>query len=346
MAVSGGELRVLVVGGSTLERRRLEQLLGSLPGVRVVGAVAEGSEALRQAAELRPDVVLLDIDLPRLGGLGLLRLLRATTPAPVLALSGFTHRTDVFKALEMGAVDFVSRPMRTAEGEQLERYRAELREKLLAAQLARQAGEPGLAVGPRPSLVVGVGASTGGPPAVQRLLESLAEEPSLCLLVCQHMPARFTQAFAERLDRLGAFTVREAREGDELAPGHAFIAPGGHQLVLGRRAGRLVLSTPPPAERDRHAPSVDRLFVSMAEALGHHALGVVLTGMGSDGAAGARAIHQAGGEVWAESEETAVIFGMPQEAMATGAVSRVLRLGEMGPALVERARALSLQRLR
>jgi two-component system, chemotaxis family, protein-glutamate methylesterase/glutaminase len=189
-----------------------------------------------------------------------------------------------------------------------------------------------------PSFVVGIGASTGGPPAVQRLLESLSPEPSMSLLVCQHMPKQFTRAFAERLDRLGPFTVREAQEGDLLAPGHVFIAPGGRQLVVYRQNGQYVLGTPPPTMQDKHAPSVDRLFMSLAEVFGSKTIGVVLTGMGSDGAVGAKVIRKAGGEVWAESEETAVIYGMPQEAVATGAVSRVLPLGEIGPALVELAR--------
>jgi two-component system chemotaxis response regulator CheB len=195
-----------------------------------------------------------------------------------------------------------------------------------------------LAVAGELPLVVAVGASTGGPPAVQRLLEGLAAEPTPCVLVCQHMPSLFTRAFAERLDRLGPFTVTEAYDGDVVQPGHMYIAPGGRHMVLAERGTKLELHTPPPTPLDKYAPSVDRLFTSVAQVLGSRALAVVLTGMGADGAEGAREVARAGGEVWAESEETAVVFGMPGEAIATGAVQRVLRLGEMGPALAALAK--------
>jgi two-component system chemotaxis response regulator CheB len=173
---------------------------------------------------------------------------------------------------------------------------------------------------------------------VQRLLEALAAEPTPCVLVCQHMPSQFTRAFAERLDRIGPFNVAEAKQGDRLLPGQVYIAPGGRHLLLVEQDGQLVLKTQEVSARDRYVPSADRLFASVAKALGAKALAVVLTGMGSDGAVGVREVHEAGGEVWAESEETAIVFGMPQEAIATGVVKRVLPLGEIGPALVALAR--------
>lgn len=334
-------VKVLVVDDSAHNRRLLTELLESLPDVKVVGTAADGNEGLRQVMALHPDVVTLDLEMPRLGGYSFLRLLKSTAPTPVIVISSYAHKTDVFKALELGAFDFIAKPAKPTP-DVLEKLRKELQEKLLAARLVRAEMKP---VKPRPkvtalepSFVVGIGASTGGPPAVQRLLEALSPEPSMCLLVCQHMPKQFTRAFAERLDRLGPFSVREAQEGDVLAPGHVFIAPGGRQLVVYRQNGQYVLGTPPPTMQDKHAPSVDRLFMSLAEVFGAKTVGVVLTGMGADGAMGAKTIRKAGGEVWAESEETAVIYGMPQEAVATGAVSRVLPLGEIGPALVELAR--------
>lgn len=335
-------VKVLVVDDSAHNRRLLTELLESLPDVKVVGTAADGNEGLRQVMALHPDVVTLDLEMPRLGGYSFLRLLKSTAPTPVIVISSYAHKTDVFKALELGAFDFIAKPAKPTP-DVLEKLRKELQEKVLAARLVRAEMKPpakprqkGVAL--EPSFVVGIGASTGGPPAVQRLLESLSPEPSMCLLVCQHMPKQFTRAFAERLDRLGPFTVREAQEGDLLAPGHVFIAPGGRQLVVYRQNGQYVLGTPPPTMQDKHAPSVDRLFMSLAEVFGTKTVGVVLTGMGADGAMGAKSIRKAGGEVWAESEETAVIYGMPQEAVATGAVSRVLPLGEIGPALVELAR--------
>jgi two-component system chemotaxis response regulator CheB len=333
-------VKVLVVDDSAHNRRLLTELLESLPDVKVVGTAVDGNEGLRQVMALHPDVVTLDLEMPRLGGYSFLRLLKSTAPTPVIVISSYAHKTDVFKALELGAFDFIAKPARPTP-DVLEKLRKELQEKVLAARLVRAEMKPvkrPKVMPLEPSFVVGIGASTGGPPAVQRLLESLSPEPSMCLLVCQHMPKQFTRAFAERLDRLGPFSVREAQEGDLLAPGHVFIAPGGRQLVVYRQNGQYVLGTPPPTMQDKHAPSVDRLFMSLAEVFGSKTIGVVLTGMGSDGAMGAKSIRKAGGEVWAESEETAVIYGMPQEAVATGAVSRVLPLGEIGPALVELAR--------
>lgn len=340
MSAQASVVKVLVVDDSAHNRRLLTDLLESSPDVKVVGTAADGNEGLRQVMALNPDVVTLDLEMPRLGGYSFLRLLKSTAPTPVIVISGYAHKADVFKALELGAFDFIAKPAK-ATTDSLVKLRKELREKVHAARLVRAQVKPvsrPKLVSLEPSFVVAVGASTGGPPAVQRLLEALAPEPSMSLLVCQHMPRQFTRAFAERLDKLGPFTVREAQEGDLLAPGHVFIAPGGRQLVVYRQTGQYLLGTPPPTMQDKHAPSVDRLFVSMSEVFGSKAVGVVLTGMGADGAQGAKAIQKVGGEVWAESAETAVIYGMPQEAVATGAVSRVLPLGEIGPALVEMAR--------
>ena len=333
--MSDAAIRVLVVDDSAHNRRVLTQLLESAPDVKVVDRAQDGEEGLRKAKLLRPDVITLDLEMPRLDGYGFLRLLMSSVPTPVIVVSSYAHRVDVFKALELGAFDFVAKPSRSSPDAQ-ETLRSTLLEKVRAARLVRATPAR-----PEPSKevqLVAVGASTGGPPAVPRLLEALAGEPSACLLIAQHMPEHFTRAFAQRLDRLGPFTVKEAEDGDQPLPGHAFIAPGGRQLVVERAGSRLVLRTPGSEKSDKHAPSADRLFRSVAACLGKAALGIVLTGMGSDGAQGARAIRDAGGEVWAESEESAVIFGMPKEAIATGAVRRVLTLADIGPALVARLR--------
>ncbi|XXF80522.1 chemotaxis-specific protein-glutamate methyltransferase CheB [Myxococcaceae bacterium GXIMD 01537] len=335
-----GPVKVLVVDDSALNRRTLTELLESAPDVQVLGRAADGEEGLRKVLELRPDVVTLDLEMPRLGGYTFLRLLQSAAPTPVIVISSYAHKSDVFKALELGAFDFIAKPPK-ATPESLDALRVELLEKVRAARLVRSAvrgASERRAARQEVPFVVAVGASTGGPPAVQRLLEALAVEPTPCILVCQHMPSQFTRAFAERLDRIGPFTVTEACDGDPLASGHVYIAPGGRNMVLTENAGRLEIATPAATGQDKYLPSVDRLLSSVARLLGSRALGVVLTGMGSDGAAGTRDIYDAGGEVWAESEETAVVFGMPQEAIATGRVKRVLPLGEMGPALVAAAR--------
>jgi two-component system chemotaxis response regulator CheB len=342
--VSETPVTVLVIDDSPINRRTLTEMLESSPDVEVLDRASDGEEGLKKAASLRPDLITLDLEMPKLDGFAFLRLLMATVPTPVIVVSSYAHKSDVFKALELGAFDFIAKPYRQGKQE-LAEMRQELIEKVRSVRLirpakretrARPAAVP--AREPREPLVVAVAASTGGPPAVQKLLEAASAEPSTCFLVCQHMPARFTRAFAARLDRAGAFTVTEAHDGDLIAPGHAFIAPGGKQLSVEPRAGKLALRVTEPKDRDKHAPSGDLLFESVAKVIGARALGIVLTGMGADGADGARALKRAGAEVWAESEESAVIFGMPKEAIAAGAVKRVLRLSEMGPALVTLAR--------
>jgi len=335
--VTARPIRVLVVDDSAQSRHAITQLVEGCEDLRVVGRACDGDEGLKKAAALKPDVITLDLEMPRLGGFAFLRLLMAAAPAPVIVVSSYAHKSDVFKALEFGAIDFVAKRSRGTRDE-LAVFQTELLERIRAVGQLR--GDRRIlstaTLEPTP-FTVAVAASTGGPRAIQRLVEAIGAEPTMCLLVCQHMPERFTSAFAERLDRIGALTVREGCDGDRLREGHVFIAPGGRHLELVRRGDRLRLRTEVP-DRTEHAPSADRLFESVAEALGARAFGVVLTGMGADGAEGARAIGSAGGEVWAEAEASAVIFGMPQATIATGAVKRVLPLEEIGPALVALAR--------
>ncbi|NOK34298.1 chemotaxis-specific protein-glutamate methyltransferase CheB [Corallococcus exercitus] len=330
-------LTVLVIDDSATNRRTLTTLLESASDVMVLDWAQDGEEGLKKVLDLKPDVVTLDLEMPRLGGHTFLRLLMRASPTPVIVISSYAHQSDVFKALELGAFDFIAKPPNSTPAA-LERLRRELLEKVHAARHVKSGGRHGAALrssvlsGEVPQ-VIAVGASTGGPPAVQRLLEGLASEPTVSVLVGQHMPSQFTRAFAERLDRIGPFTVTEACEGDVVTPGHVYIAPGGRHLLLSDRTGRLELRTPSPVPSDKYAPSVDRLFESAAEVLGPRAVAVVLTGMGADGAQGVRAVRREGGETWAESENTAVVYGMPKEAIATGAVTRVLPLDDIGSEL-------------
>ena len=326
-------ITVLVIDDSAGSRRVLVEQLEAEGDLRVIGRAADGREGLERVLSLRPDVVTLDLEMPGLDGFALLRLLMARAPTPVVVTSSYAHPSDSLQALELGAVDFVAKPS-ISHAAELAAFGAELREKVRAARKARPR-EPAAAVKPEPTLrVVGIGASTGGPPAIQHLLTAWADVPGLCVLVAQHMPAPFTRAFAERLDRLGGLPVAEAHDGAPLRPGRVWVAPGGRHLEVQREsrgALRLRLAATDPGAR--HVPSVDRLFSSMAAALGSRALGLVLTGMGQDGAMGTRALSRVGAEVWAESEESAVVHGMPAEAIATGGVSRVLPLAAMGSAV-------------
>ncbi len=337
-------LGVLVIDDSATNRRALAEIFEATDDVKVCARASDGEEGLRKVAELRPDVITLDLEMPRLDGFGFLRLLMASTPTPVIVISSYAHKTDVFRALELGAFDFIAKPGPSPAEHQ--HFRASLLEKVRAVRLIR--GSAGRAAAPpsrlpapaggEPRLVLAVAASTGGPPAIQQLLDALAGAPSTSVLVCQHMPPRFTQAFAERLDRRGSFRVKEAGDGDLVEAGWVYIAPGGRHLTAHARPGGLRLATPDAHVADKYVPGADRLFQSLAAAIGARAVGVVLTGMGSDGAAGTLAVSKAGGTVWAESEETAVIYGMPKEAIATGGVTRVLPLPQLGAALKELAR--------
>ena len=335
-------ISVLVIDDSPSNRRAITQILQSAPGIEVVDRAADGEEGLKKAELLRPDVITLDLEMPKLDGFSFLRLLQTRAPTPVIVLSSYAHPSDVFKALELGAYDFVARPKKGS----LDAVRAELLEKVRAVRLVRRDEKTPAPPPPRPKppepgapLVIAVGASTGGPPAVQALLAAL-KGTQACVLVAQHMPPLFTRAFADRLQTAVGYSVTEARSHDRLTQSRAFIAPGGKHLELIETPHGLELLVSDPIGTDKHAPSVDRLFESVARVLKSSARGIVLTGMGNDGAEGSRAIAAVNGEVWAESDQTAVISGMPQAAIKTGSVRRVLPL----PSLVTELSVLARRR--
>jgi two-component system chemotaxis response regulator CheB len=341
-------IRVLVIDDSAFSRRTITRMLESSPLVQVVGCARDGEEALRQALELEPDLVTLDLEMPRMDGFTFLRCLLARRPTPVLVISGRARSQDVFTALELGAADFIAKPTPRA-GPELETIRQALlarvhalRELRLDRLRERPAGAPGRLRPRAPARgeagpLVAFGASTGGPAALLRVLGAFAEPLACPVLVSQHMPAGFTASFAERLDRLTAWSAREARDGDALEPGSVLVAPGDRHLELAAGGGGVRVRVRPRGPGDRYAPSVDRLFESAAKHLGPRVLAVVLTGMGDDGAAGACAVKAAGGRVLAESERSAVVFGMPHQAIGSGAVDAVLPLWEIPAALAEAA---------
>jgi two-component system, chemotaxis family, protein-glutamate methylesterase/glutaminase len=337
-------IRVLLVDDSPASRAAMERILVDDCGAAVVGTAANGEEALVATLRLAPDLVFLDLEMPRMDGFTFLRLVMSHRPTPVVVVSAQTGRSDVFKALELGALDFVAKP----EGGALESIRGALAEKcellrcLRMENLAR-AGEaaplrPAQARIAEPGGVLALGASTGGPQAITRLLSALPGTLPLGIVVAQHMPERFTAAFAERLARTTPFSVQEAEDGDVVAAGRVLVAPGGRLLEVTRDAAgtlRAAVLRPEPGAPPPYCPSVDRLFESVARAMGRRACGVVLTGMGRDGRAGASSIRSAGGLVLAESAETAVVYGMPQAAEESGAVNEVLPLDSL-PARIAR----------
>ncbi|HXV37837.1 MAG TPA: chemotaxis response regulator protein-glutamate methylesterase [Myxococcota bacterium] len=337
-------IRVLVIDDSAFSRHAITRMLDTSPLVEVVGVARDGEEALRKAFELQPDLITVDLEMPRMDGFTFLRVIMSKRPTPVIVISGRTGEEDVFRALELGAVDFVGKPSPRAtpelsniEQELIRKVHAvrDLRidriQKRIDAPTARihAAGDRAAAT---PS-VVAIGSSTGGPAALMQVFSAFAEPPRCAFVVAQHMPAGFTRGFAERIDRLTRLRALEAEGGEPLTPGTVLVAPGGKHLELESVDGRVVTKLSAVRDRDKYTPSVDRLFDSAAKHVGADLMAVVLTGMGDDGRAGVEAVSRAGGSVIAESENTAVIFGMPQQAIRTGFVDQVLPLGEIATAI-------------
>ena len=335
-------IRVLVVDDSAFSRVTISRMVQKDPELKVVATAVNGEEAIRLAVAHRPDVITLDLEMPGLDGFSVLRWLAANLRIPAIVVSSRQGRDDVFRALDLGALDFVLKPQAHASLE-YERLESTLVEKVRAAAAARYPGESAVpAVVPppgeaprsaRPGAIVVIGASTGGPATLSWLLPAL---PVLgCpIVVAQHMPAGFTGLFAERLSRVAGFPVLEARDGQLLQPGRAYVAPGGAHLDVVGGAPAYRARVAERAGNDLYSPSVDRLFRSAAAAAGPRAIAIVLTGMGSDGRDGVLEIRRVGGKAIAESEESAVVFGMPREAALSGAVDEVRPLVEIPEAIV------------
>jgi two-component system chemotaxis response regulator CheB len=321
------------------------EMLESVSDIAVIGTAADGEEGLKVALALKPDAITLDLDMPNMDGFTFLRLLMAQAPTPVIVISGYARTNDVFKALELGAIDFIAKPSRHFSPETAS-VREELVSKLGAVRLMRRGGlarheTPAEAQGAPAAQVMriaAIGASTGGPPALQRVLSSLPGDLPLGVVISQHMPERFTRAFAERLNRLCAYEVVEARSGELLAPGRVLLAPGGHTMRLVKTSDGLRVALSAGAGIDKYVPSIDAMFESVAAVAGPQCVAVLLTGMGNDGRAGMLALKKAGAETIAESEQTAVIFGMPKEAIEAGAARHVLPLDSVADAVARFAR--------
>lgn len=352
------KIRVLVIDDSAFNRRTLTRMLEVLPEVEVAGYAVDGEEGIRRILELKPDLITLDIEMPRMDGFTLLRIIMSKMPTPVIVVSAFGGDERVFKALELGAVDFIAKPTAGISDElnairddlydkvrgvfNLNMSRIRKRGELLHRKPDEEAAEKNLSpYVPRQRLnssvsVVAIGASTGGPPALQSIFGSLPGDLPFSLLVSQHMPPGFTRTFAERLNRTSGFEVVEAAEGDLVRPGRALIAPGGRNMVFRQESGDVRVHLLEPEPMENCIPSVDRMFRSCADVFGERLLGVVLTGMGNDGSAGVLAIKDAGGQVLSEAEESAVIFGMPRAAIATGKVDAVVPLEKVAGEILVR----------
>lgn len=336
-------IRVVVVDDSALIRSLLREMIDAQPDMRVVGAASDPYAAREIIRAENPDVVTLDVEMPRMNGLDFLERIMRLRPMPVLMISSLTQRNAeaTLRALELGAVDFVAKPtVGIADGvRELER---EIVEKIRIAADARprqlHASPPARRVAfESTEKILAIGASTGGTEAIAALLEAFPPMAP-ATVIAQHMPPVFTTGFARRLDARCRINVAEARDGERLLPGHAYVAPGDFHVRVVRRGADYVASVTQDEPVNRHRPSVDVLFASVAASAGGNALGVILTGMGADGAAGLRAMRDAGAFTVAQDEASCVIFGMPKAAIALGAACEIVPLERIVTTLSERLR--------
>jgi len=341
------KIRVLCVDDSALVRGLMTEIINSHDDMEVVAVAPDPLVARELIKQHNPDVLTLDVEMPRMDGLDFLEKLMRLRPMPVVMVSSLTERggETTLRALELGAIDFVTKPKLGIRHGMLEyaeliadKIRAAARARLRPVSAAMQAAPPVRLRSPFASSekLVMVGASTGGTEAIREVLRPLPPD-SPAILVTQHMPAGFTRSFAQRLDALCAVTVREAAHGERVLPGHVYLAPGGDtHMKLGRSGANYVNELEASEPVNRHRPSVDVLFRSAAEAAGANAIGVILTGMGRDGAAGLLAMRQAGAHTLAQDEASCVVFGMPREAIALGAADEVVPLAAMSERILTR----------
>ncbi|KXJ32986.1 MULTISPECIES: chemotaxis response regulator protein-glutamate methylesterase [Pseudomonas] len=350
------KIKVLIVDDSAVVRQVLAQSLALDPGIEVVGVAADPVFAMDKMRKQWPDVLVLDVEMPRMDGITFLKKLMSERPTPVVICSTLTEKgaATTLQAMAAGAVSIVTKPqanlkqflqgstedlvhaIKAAARANLKRLAPRAAPVVAAPKLSADVILPagGTAMARTTERLVALGTSTGGTQALEAVLTSL---PRVCpgIVVVQHMPERFTAAFAERLDRLCDLEVREARHGDRVTPGRVLIAPGGRHMLLKRSGAQYhvdVVDGPPVS---RHRPSVDVLFRSVARAAGSNALGIIMTGMGDDGARGLKELREAGGRTLGQDEDSCVVYGMPKEAMKLGAVEQEIGLNQIAAAILK-----------
>lgn len=345
-------ITVLVVDDSAFMRKAISTMLDKDSEIKVIGTARDGQEGLEMVRKLNPDVVTMDIEMPKMDGLTALRHIMMEAPRPVLMVSSLTTEgaESTLKALELGAVDFIPKQLSKVsldivkiEKDLIARVKTVAARKMrhvaparaVTARTAAPVRKPFVSPTGRPNRdVVAIGVSTGGPPVVQKILSSLPADFPAGIVIAQHMPAAFTGPFAKRLDGVSKLSVKEAETGDILKPGCVFVAPGGKHIVLDQQISRVeIIVTEQPAEA-LYKPSANVLITSVAEAVGKRGLGVILTGMGNDGCEGIRALKARGGRALAQSDHTCVVYGMPKAIVDDNLADEIIDLDDMAESIV------------
>ncbi|HET6461667.1 MAG TPA: chemotaxis response regulator protein-glutamate methylesterase [Syntrophales bacterium] len=341
--MTGQKIKTLVVDDSAIVRKILSDELAKFPDIEVVGTAPDPFVARDKILQLRPQVITLDIEMPRMDGLTFLRKLMKYFPLPVVIVSSLTQKGSkmALEAMEIGAVDVIGKPGGAYSVGDMGEV---LAEKIRIASVANiqhrptresnnEKQEPIRALAETTDKVIAIGASTGGTEALKDVLGKMPPNAP-GIVVVQHMPANFTTAFAERLNSLSQITVKEAEDNDTVIQGRAIIAPGNHHMLLRRSGARYYVEVKDGPRIQHQRPSVDVLFKSTAKYAGANSIGVILTGMGSDGAEGLLEMKQAGAQTIAQDEKTCVVFGMPKEAIKLGAADRVVPLGQVAQEII------------
>jgi two-component system, chemotaxis family, protein-glutamate methylesterase/glutaminase len=336
------KIKVLIVDDSALIRALLTEIINQADDLQVVGVAGDPYMARDLIRKLNPDMITLDIEMPKMDGLEFLEKLMRLRPMPVLMVSTLTEQGSAatLRALELGAIDFIAKPKMDIKNK-LEEYASDIRAKIRVVAAAKiQAAKPANhtkkmikalqknAINANQDALLAIGASTGGTEAIKEILMQM---PADCppILIVQHMPEGFTKSYAARLDSLCDINVREAVHGEPILPGHAYLAPGDFHMAITRASGHFICQITQNDPVNRHRPAVDVLFNSVANLCKGNAVGVILTGMGKDGAAGMKLMHDTGCKTIAQSEASCVVFGMPKEAIAQGGVDEIVPLNQM-----------------
>lgn len=336
------KIKVLIVDDSAYSRQTIKKMLETDSHIEVAGVSSDGLDAMSKTVKLKPDLITLDLEMPGMDGFTFLRWLMKNRPTPVIIISSYSDSKTVFKALELGAADFIVKPPKISSPD----YQDMVRDLILkvkvmkSLRLDRLSRNLELVEQEEPRNImpfvseynieaVAIGSSTGGPSALNIILTRLPADFPAGVAISQHMPKGFTASFAERLNGICKIRIKEAQEGDELNTGTALICPGGSNMVFSKIGRRVVAMIKEPKEAYKYVPSVDAMMSSIAEIYGRKSMGVVLTGMGNDGTSGMLDIQKAGGYTIVESEETAVVFGMPSEVIKAGAARKILPVSDI-----------------